>query len=102
MTRYIEDLARENEELKRRVAMLEERIVRAIRDGRPPDPLLTDGYPSKAFATPHAPPADPPGETDEDIEAVYAAVKARALRDLDPLVLALLRRLLNGQAWGGL
>jgi hypothetical protein len=89
-------LTRENDELKRRLAALEGRIARAAEDGRPPEPLLTDGYPGKQVAeaargpTPHAPPAERGFARRELADEVYELVKERALAD--PKLLALFQR----------
>jgi hypothetical protein len=93
-------LREENEQLKRRVATLEGRIAQAVEERRPPDPLLSDGYPqlrgtpAKVPATPHAPPAVGAASAPSDVEserfrdALYFDFRRRILED--PIALATL------------
>lgn len=87
-------LTRDNAELRRRVATLEGRIVQAVEERRPPEPLLTDGYPqlrgTPAVPAPSAAPAavgaatapdvwKPDGKL--DVDAIYADFRRRVLSD---------------------
>lgn len=99
------ELRGENARLKGEVSRLELQVAELdaalaeLRRSVAGDPAWGGKMPATGSVRPPAPPPDPKApspppvhEGGDDIDAIYAAIKARALQDGDPVVLALLRR----------